>query len=132
VNAPRPSSTTLLPEGEGSNSLPSPSGRGGPADPASAELSGAGGGAEARFPQTAGYADDESARQGEGNTLPPKQIYESNKLAKRLRRLVGQAIGDYTMIRAGDRVMVCLSGGKDSYAMLDVLLNLRAHAPIDF
>jgi len=64
--------------------------------------------------------------------LNQKQIYESNKLAKRLRRLVGQAIGDYAMISAGDRVMVCLSGGKDSYAMLDVLLNLRTHAPIDF
>jgi len=64
--------------------------------------------------------------------LPQKQLYEANKLAKRLRRLVGQAIADYAMIRAGDRVMVCLSGGKDSYAMLDVLLNLRTHAPIDF
>src|SRR5471032_46264 len=64
--------------------------------------------------------------------LHQKQLFEANKLAKRLRRLVGQAIGDYAMIRAGDRVMVCLSGGKDSYALLDVLLNLRTHAPIDF
>src|SRR5471032_2777782 len=64
--------------------------------------------------------------------LHQKQLFEANKLAKRLRRLVGQAIGDYAMIRAGDRVMVCLSGGQDSYAMLDVLTNLRTHAPIDF
>ena len=64
--------------------------------------------------------------------LHQKDLYEANKLAKRMRRLVGQAIGDYAMIRAGDRVMVCLSGGKDSYAMLDVLLSLRTHAPIDF
>jgi len=62
----------------------------------------------------------------------PKQVYESNKLAKRLRRLVGQAIGDYDMIRAGDKVMVCLSGGKDSYVLLDVLLHLKEHAPIGF
>src|SRR5471032_2683674 len=61
-----------------------------------------------------------------------KQRLEANKLEKRLCRLAGQAIVDFNMIRAGDRVMVCLSGGKDSYGLLDVLLNLRAHAPIDF
>ncbi len=54
------------------------------------------------------------------------------KLQKRLRRLAGQAIADYKMIAAGDKVMVCLSGGKDSYAMLELLLNLRAGAPLDF
>jgi tRNA 2-thiocytidine biosynthesis protein TtcA len=61
-----------------------------------------------------------------------KEAYEANKLAKRLRRLVGHAIEDYSMIGAGDKVMVCLSGGKDSYAMLDVLLHLKDHAPVAF
>ncbi|MPS25396.1 MAG: tRNA 2-thiocytidine(32) synthetase TtcA [Alcaligenaceae bacterium] len=57
---------------------------------------------------------------------------ERNKLEKRLMRETGRAIGDFNMIEAGDRVMVCLSGGKDSYGMLDLLLKLRERAPIDF
>ena len=61
-----------------------------------------------------------------------KNRTEFNKLQKRLRRLVGQAIADYAMIEDGDKVMVCLSGGKDSYTLLDILLNLQMSAPIKF
>lgn len=61
-----------------------------------------------------------------------KQAYEDNKLAKRLRRQAGEAIGDFGMIDSGDRVMVCVSGGKDSYSLLDVLIALRARSPVPF
>jgi len=63
---------------------------------------------------------------------PRKAEFEGNKLRKRLRRLVGTAIADFSMIEAHDRVMVCLSGGKDSYGLLDILLSLRERAPIPF
>lgn len=61
-----------------------------------------------------------------------KARYERNKLQKKLRRQVGHAVVDYGMIEAGDRVMVCLSGGKDSYTLLDVLMSLQQNAPVPF
>ncbi len=74
-----------------------------------------------------------------GSTAPARthsarliQEREAHKLEKRLCRLMGQAIVDYNMISEGDKVMVCVSGGKDSYAMLDILLKLRSRAPIHF
>jgi tRNA 2-thiocytidine biosynthesis protein TtcA len=63
---------------------------------------------------------------------PRKASFTMNRLQKTLRGDVGRAIADYNMIQDGDLVMVCLSGGKDSYVMLDILLNLQKHAPIDF
>jgi len=66
-------------------------------------------------------------------TLNSRKIkFETDKLAKRLRRQVGEAIADFGMIEEGDRVMVCLSGGKDSYGMLDVLSFLRIKSPVKF
>ncbi len=73
-----------------------------------------------------------SASNRSASETPVMPKLEFNKLQKRLRRHTGQAIEDYRMIEDGDRVMVCLSGGKDSYTMLDILMNLQKSAPISF
>jgi tRNA 2-thiocytidine biosynthesis protein TtcA len=61
-----------------------------------------------------------------------KQQFKKNRLHKKLRRLVGQALTDFNMIEDGDKIMVCLSGGKDSYTLLDIMLSFQQHAPIEF
>ena len=75
--------------------------------------------------------DNQTLSAGQGKD-PRKDRLEFNKLRKRLRRQAGKAIADFIMIEPDDRVMVCISGGKDSYAMLELLMALRDSAPIDF
>jgi tRNA 2-thiocytidine biosynthesis protein TtcA len=79
-----------------------------------------------------GTLEDNKMESAAATLQDRKTRYEDNKLAKRLRRLVGAAIADFGMIEGGDRVMVCLSGGKDSHALLDILLGLREKSPVRF
>ena len=73
-------------------------------------------------------ADDQAAQKAKALKIER----ETHKLEKRLCRQVGQAISEFNMIEEGDRIMVCMSGGKDSYGMLDILLKMKARAPVDF
>jgi tRNA 2-thiocytidine biosynthesis protein TtcA len=83
-------------------------------------------------PPSAALPADAAAARPPPARDPRKAEFETNKLRKRLRRQVGQAIADYAMIGQGDRVMVCLSGGKDSHGLLDILLTLKDAAPVQF
>lgn len=76
-------------------------------------------------------ADNGEAHASHGRDTRKDRL-EFNKLRKRVRRQMGKAIADFSMIEAGDRIMVCISGGKDSHAMLELLISLRSSAPIDF